>query len=336
MITTQNKEWEESHPIVTIITAVFNRRLLLPRALNSVKKQTFRNFEYIIINDGSIEPLDDIIVDFMATSHIPTMYINKEHEGVHIARNMGFKNARGKYLLTLDSDDELLPHALQSFINAWDTIPESEQNNYREVVALCCNKAFEQIGHSFPSNANSVSKEMAILISKSTKGEHISMKLTKTMQENLFPTPQGVTFVPEGLLWNYLDKKYKKYFINECLRIYHNDAIDSFHNNHDKTKNAQFYINSLWANKYYLENWNLYKYTEIRFLSLFHNLSRKSKICAIYCLSSIILKLNKCYPTYNWAKEKHIALFDRLFICCIYIPLLFIILLRKKHRLLNL
>ncbi len=97
-----NSTWNVvDKPYVTVITPVYNRQSTIKRAFESIQRQTFKNFEYIIIDDGSTDDSNAIARDFMNATNIPTMLITKGNGGVHSARNAGIKNARGGYILAL-------------------------------------------------------------------------------------------------------------------------------------------------------------------------------------------------------------------------------------------
>lgn len=115
-----NAHWnQKTSPLITIMTPVYNRRGTIQRTINSVQAQTFRDIEYIIVDDGSDESqrIDDIVDEFMNTTDIPVMFIRKPNGGVHTARNRAVKEARGKFLLGIDSDDELVPETCRTFIS---------------------------------------------------------------------------------------------------------------------------------------------------------------------------------------------------------------------------
>lgn len=95
-----NSTWNVvDKPYVTVITPVYNRQSTIKRAFESIQRQTFKNFEYIIIDDGSTDDSNAIARDFMNATNIPTMLITKGNGGVHSARNAGIKNARGGIFL---------------------------------------------------------------------------------------------------------------------------------------------------------------------------------------------------------------------------------------------
>lgn len=95
-------------PFFSVIIPTFNRALALEHALKSVDEQTFRNFELIVVDDGSTDNTKDICEKFELN------YIKTENRGVSAARNLAVKNSTGEWLCFLDSDDRWLPHKLQS------------------------------------------------------------------------------------------------------------------------------------------------------------------------------------------------------------------------------
>ena len=97
MNTEFNAIWSQCSPRVSVITPVYNRREELPRTLRSVENQTYRNIEYIIVDDGSTLPVDDIVKDFMIKADFPVAFIKKQNGGVHTARNAGIRISRGNF-----------------------------------------------------------------------------------------------------------------------------------------------------------------------------------------------------------------------------------------------
>lgn len=102
--------------LFSILLTTFNRSQFLPRAINSVLKQTFSDFELIIIDDHSTDNTQQVVGEF---SDPRITYIRHDNnQGVSSARNTGIKHAKGEYLCFLDDDDEYLPDFLEA-INAF-------------------------------------------------------------------------------------------------------------------------------------------------------------------------------------------------------------------------
>ena len=107
-------------PKFSIIVPVYNTEKYVKRCLDSIKSQSFKDYEVIIVNDGSTDKSDDII------SKYPYKVINQENQGLSMARNNGVKEALGEYLIFLDSDDyiekDLLKEIAASSLNQPDLI----------------------------------------------------------------------------------------------------------------------------------------------------------------------------------------------------------------------
>ena len=100
-----------SSPLISVIIPVFNRERLLKRAIESVLGQTYKKYELIVVDDGSVDNSLEI-----AKSYKEAIVIEKTNGGVSSARNFGAKHARGEWLAFLDSDDEWLPLKLDKQI----------------------------------------------------------------------------------------------------------------------------------------------------------------------------------------------------------------------------
>lgn len=255
----KNNKWDERIPPVSIVTSVYNRKEELIRAIDSVNLQTIKNFEYIIVDNGSEVVLDDIVLPYMNSSDFPVCYVKKAFGGPHEGRNAGKIQSRGKYLVTLDSDDELVPNAIETLFKTWEGLKEKDQ--YWEVVCLCKNQNNEIVGYPFPSNINAVSTKEANKLCMLTKGEHFSMDLAELHREYLFPEPPNVTYITEKLVWDKIKKRgYKSFYINEALRVYHTDTSDSITLASRKTT-IQYVYNNYWAKQYVLNHWKEYPYS---------------------------------------------------------------------------
>jgi glycosyltransferase involved in cell wall biosynthesis len=93
-----------SEPRVSIILATYNRAGLLPRAIDSVLRQTFSDWELLIIDDGSTDETK-ALVDTYSRDDRRIRYICQENSGLALARNTGISAASGDYITFLDSDD---------------------------------------------------------------------------------------------------------------------------------------------------------------------------------------------------------------------------------------
>lgn len=103
-------------PQVSIILPIYNVEKYLDETIKSLLKQTMKNIEIICIDDGSTDKSLEI-AQFYSKKHSNIKIIAKKHEGAGIARNIGIKNAKGEYLLILDSDDIFEPTLCEKAYN---------------------------------------------------------------------------------------------------------------------------------------------------------------------------------------------------------------------------
>lgn len=257
-----NSKWDDASPCFSIITPIFNRSETMKRTIASVESQLYRDFEYIMIDDGSTDDIDSVVIPFLNSTDIPVMYVKKDNGGVHTARNIGLANARGHYYIELDSDDELTSNALQVFFDTWNL--EEVKNNplCREIVAQCVNEKGERCGSPFPGDINEMSSKEAHKVCGIVNGEHIGCSLASIRKRYPYPEPNGVTFYTESILWALMDKEYSSYYINDTLRVYHSEGDDHLNTMLDKTrkkKSLQSCRNGLWECSYILNKWKEYK-----------------------------------------------------------------------------
>jgi glycosyltransferase involved in cell wall biosynthesis len=103
------------NPKVSVIIPTYNRANLLPRAIKSVLNQTFQDFELIVVDDGSTDNTRKVVEEFQKGDS-RVKYFYKENGGPGSARNFGLKNAKGNFVIFLDSDDMFLPYILEEEI----------------------------------------------------------------------------------------------------------------------------------------------------------------------------------------------------------------------------
>lgn len=108
-------------PTISIFLPCYNAHAYLARALDSLRAQTFQDFEIIIINDGSTDPET---IAFLNSSSEDIRVVHQENRGLAGARNRGFAEAQADLILPLDCDDWLAPHFLEEAYAALQTAPE--------------------------------------------------------------------------------------------------------------------------------------------------------------------------------------------------------------------
>lgn len=124
----------------SILCPTYNRSKLLRRAVESVLKQRFEDFELIVVNDGSTDETREVMESF---SDNRIVYVEHErNKGINAARNTGYNLARGHYIALLDDDDELAPYALQL---ALDTFKRVDDQKVKVLFFNCLDVEMTQV-----------------------------------------------------------------------------------------------------------------------------------------------------------------------------------------------
>ena len=206
-------------PLFTVFTPTHNRAHTIKRVFDSLCAQTLRDFEWLVVDDGSTDNTAELIAGWAKVADFPIRYFRQDHCGKHIAHNLAVREARGKFFWSLDSDDACLPRALEIIAGHWESIPASERSSFVAVCGLCCDQKGKIIGDIFPSSPfDSTLREKRYI--HRLRGEKAGAILTTVVRQYPFPEIAGTYFIPEGLVWLNISKTYKIRYVNEVLRVY--------------------------------------------------------------------------------------------------------------------
>ncbi|MGC8691198.1 MAG: glycosyltransferase family 2 protein [Caldisericum sp.] len=267
----------------TVITPTFNRGGLLRRIYEALNAQTFNDFEWIIIDDGSTDDTKKIVEEFKQ-GNILVKYLFQTNKGKHMAINRGVERAKGFLIVIIDSDDYLLPEALSSIRETWLGIPESERQNFAGVAGLCVFQDGSVVGSAFPRDILD-SNPVEIRTLFNVKGDKFEVFRNDILKFYKFPEEVG-SFVTEALVWNRIAKAYKVRYVNKVWKVveYRKDGLS----------NKSVLIRARNPNAaclYYKE------FLEIR--DLYVPLSHKFRAMVNYCRFSFHRKMIRFYSSFS-------------------------------------
>lgn len=112
--------------MISIIVPVYNQADKLKKCLKSILKQSYQDFEIIIVNDGSTDNIEKVINDFkLKVESVKLKVINQENKGSNPARNKGAQDAQGEYLLFCDADLTMQPEMLETMLKTLEKNPNA-------------------------------------------------------------------------------------------------------------------------------------------------------------------------------------------------------------------
>lgn len=200
-------------PFFTVFTATFNRAHLLPRVYESLRMQADRDFEWMIVDDGSTDNTRDLVDEWIKGSDFTIRYYYQPNSGKHVATNRGVSLARGYLFVGVDSDDWLAPNALSSIRKAWLSIPIDSREHFAGVVGLFAGPSGAIIGTRFPQKILD-SNAVEIRTKYRVKGDKCGAIRVDVLKQYPFPENLG-RFVPEALVWNRIARRYSLRFVDE-------------------------------------------------------------------------------------------------------------------------
>ncbi|HEX4169652.1 MAG TPA: glycosyltransferase family 2 protein [Bryobacteraceae bacterium] len=203
----------------TVFTATYNRAATLHRPYHSLCAQSLRDFEWLVVDDGSTDETRNLIETWQREANFSIRYLYQPNCGKPTACNLGIDEAQGEFFLTLDSDDGCTSNALERFLYHWNNIPLESRSQFSAVTALCQNQHGKLVGGLFPKDVLD-SNSIELTYKYKVKGEKWGFQRTDVLKEFRFPVNPEHKFVSESVVWLAIARRYQTRFVNEQLRVY--------------------------------------------------------------------------------------------------------------------
>lgn len=192
---------------VTIFTPAYNRAYRLPALYQSLQRQTCKDFEWLVIDDGSTDNTSELFEQWQAEESFPVRYIKQPNGGKHRAINRGVREARGVFFFIVDSDDSLTEDAVEQIISEADEVRGNER--LCGVCFRCLDlKSHKMVGTPFPKDGMYASS-LEWTYQYKVGGDKAEVVLTDVLRQYPFPEVEGENFVPEALVWNRIADSYQ-------------------------------------------------------------------------------------------------------------------------------
>jgi glycosyltransferase involved in cell wall biosynthesis len=205
-------------PFITIFIPTYNRADTLDRALESVERQTDRDLEAVMVDDGSTDETPALVQRWIARNPFPIRYVRQPNQGKHVAHNTALDHATGELFMTLDSDDSLLPDAVEKIRRHWQAIPDEERAGFAGVAGMCLNEDGTLSGEPYPEPVID-SDHLEIFTRCRMNGERREALRVDVLREYPYPRFDGERFVRPTLILRRMAHRYRIRFTNEVLQV---------------------------------------------------------------------------------------------------------------------
>ena len=168
---------------ISIIVPAYNSEKTIKRCINSILHQTYRNFELVVVDDGSNDKTPQLLDDYALLDE-RIKVIHKANGGVSSARNVGLENATGEYITFCDADDLLLEYALENYIKSFDA-NESVDAVFSKYISMESSKEPSHDVCSIVSRHNIIDKINAVKIAYSYNEKYYVTIWNKAFKRSL-------------------------------------------------------------------------------------------------------------------------------------------------------
>jgi len=202
----------EKNPKISVIIPTYNSAQFIAEALESVFVQTYKDYEVIVVDDGSTDNTKEVLKPYMSKIR----YIYKENGGAASARNVGIKNARGEYIAFLDSDDLWLPEKLEKQVKYF------EEHLQVDMVFADCVRFGEEVLNTRNGTRQLVSDDMFVNIWWYNIVPTSTVIVRKSCFEKvgLFDEAREIETAEDAEMWLRIAREYKVGYLKEVVTKY--------------------------------------------------------------------------------------------------------------------
>lgn len=202
---------------ITVLTPAYNRGKLLEKLYESLCAQDCKDFEWLIVDDGSTDDTSERVEQMKQTADFPISYHRKENGGKHTALNYAYQFIKTPLTFIVDSDDSLTRDAI-SYVNEI----YKRYKNESDLCGFSFLRGKPDGGYLSTSGVPQDGMKESYVdcrINRSIGGDMAEVWYTRCLNEYPFPEFQGEKFLGEDIVWVRMSEKYKMRFFNRVIYI---------------------------------------------------------------------------------------------------------------------
>ncbi len=224
--------------LLSLVTPTYNRANTLPRLWESLNRQRDKCFEWIVVDDGSVDETPSLIEAWTAEAEFPIIYHHKENGGLNSAVNAGKALVSSDYTVVIDSDDELLDDAIEVIKQCIDSTGFADTEDIYELVFRCVDDNGDLVGPPLPQPIMCCSRLEAYYRHK-IRIEGAGVVKTRVLRTLKFLEARPPDHIPIEVTYDELPDSLKAVYVDHPIRRYYqHDGVARMTDGWDRSKNG--------------------------------------------------------------------------------------------------
>ena len=200
---------------ITVFTPTYNRSKKILRVYESLKNQSNKNFEWLIVDDGSSDDTEEVVENLIIKEKsFSIRYYNKQNGGKHTAHNIAVSESSNELFFCVDSDDYIVDNAIETIIKYSQYLTDENTG----ILALKKEIDGKVLSDKLPTGIRQCEKLKLEQI-YCCKGEFTLIYKTSILKKHLFPEIKNERFVAESVLYDKLDQYGSLLLVNEVITV---------------------------------------------------------------------------------------------------------------------
>ncbi len=201
---------------LTVFTPTYNRARTLFRTYTSLCRQTSRDFEWLVIDDGSMDNTRSLVSEWIEEGNIPIRYIYQENQGMHGAHNTAYANMDTLLCTCIDSDDYMPDDAVEKIISFWNN---NGADKYAGFMGLDIKENGQVCGTTFPEGLKETTLREYYEKLGGRGDKKLVYRTAVVKKYPKYPLFEGEHYVGLGYLYHLIDQDYPLLVLNEPLVV---------------------------------------------------------------------------------------------------------------------
>lgn len=201
---------------LAVFTPTYNRGYIIGELYKSLLAQTSKDFCWIVVDDGSTDNTEQIIAGFIAERLIPITYVKQENGGKQRAHNKGVEICKNELFFCVDSDDTLVPTAIEDVLSLWQGIRDRE--DVAGIIAMRGHSEEEPMGTWIPEDL-AFTTMWNLYYKHHHKGDVALIYRTDVLREYPYDVEPGEKFIGETYVYHQIDQRYTLAVLHEIIWI---------------------------------------------------------------------------------------------------------------------